>query len=111
VVTVYFICYIYNRNLSNSPNGKSADENRRIFAFYKRMKKKLNLNFHITWLEVIKHILRIVFAVLAVWAFNKYFPQNILPKDFIFKTAVYACIYVLVSLVLEVIFKKIEKLE
>jgi len=82
--------------------------NRRIFAFYKDM-KKLNINFHISWLEVVKHILRIVFAIAAVLAFNKYFPQHLIPKDFIFKTAVYICIYVLVSLIIESVFKKIEK--
>lgn len=82
--------------------------NRRIFAFYKDM-KKLNINFHISWLEVVKHILRIVFAIMAIFAFNKYFPQHLIPKDFIFRTGVYICIYVLVSLIIESVFKKFEK--
>ena len=70
---------------------------------------KLNINFHISWFEVLKHFLRIVLAVLAVIAFNKYFPQHLIPKDFLFKTAIYVCLYVLVSIILEMIFKKFEK--
>lgn len=70
---------------------------------------KYNLNFNIKWLDVLKHVLRIVFAIAGVLLYNRYAPLHILPKDFIFKTAIYACIYVLVSLIIEIIFKKFEK--
>lgn len=80
-----------------------------FFIFRERNMGKFNINFNFSWIDFLKHVLRIVLTILVIIAFNKYFPQNILPKDFIFKTAVYACFYVLVSLILEIIFKKFER--
>ena len=66
-------------------------------------KSKLNLN--ISWQDVVKHLVRIVAAVIAVIAFNKYFPQHLIPKDTVFKILVYMCIYILVSLIVDCFFK------
>ena len=66
---------------------------------------KLNLNLNFSWFDVLKHVIRIVAAVGAILAFRRFFPQNLLPKDFVFTIAVYMLIYVLVSLVVEALFK------
>jgi hypothetical protein len=50
-----------------------------------------------------------VLAIVGILLFRKYFPDGILPKDFIFTIAVYMCIYILVSLVVESIFRKFGK--
>lgn len=66
-------------------------------------KSKLNIN--ISWKDVLKHLVRIVAAVGAIIAFNKYFPQHLIPKDMVFKILVYMCIYILVSLIVDSFFK------
>ncbi len=66
-------------------------------------KSKLNLN--ISWLDVLKHLVRIVAAVFAVLAFNRYFPQHLIPKDTVFKILIYMLIYILVSLIVDSFFK------
>lgn len=70
-------------------------------------KSKLNIN--ISWQDVVKHLVRIVAAVVAVIAFNRYFPQHLIPKDTVFKILIYMCIYILVSLIVDSIFLKISK--
>ena len=70
-------------------------------------KSKLNLN--ISWQDVVKHLVRIVAAVVAVIAFNRYFPQHLIPKDTVFKILIYMCIYILVSLIVDSIFLKLSK--
>ena len=66
---------------------------------------KSKLNLHFSWKDVLKHLARIVAAVAAILAFNKYFPQHLIPKDMVFKILVYMCIYILVSLIVDSIFK------
>ena len=68
-------------------------------------KSKLNLN--ITWKDVVKHLIRIAAAIVAILDFNKYFPQHLIPKDMVFKILVYMLIYILVSLIVDSIFMKI----
>jgi len=70
-------------------------------------KSKLNIN--ISWQDVVKHLVRIVAAVVAVIAFNRYFPQHLIPKDTVFKILIYMCIYILVSLIVDSIFLKLSK--
>ena len=70
---------------------------------------RLNLNLKFSWIDVVKHIVRIVLAIVGILLFRKYFPDGILPKDFIFTIAIYMCIYILVSLVVESIFRKFGK--
>ena len=70
-------------------------------------KSKLNIN--ISWQDVVKHLVRIVAAVVAVIAFNRYFPQHLIPKDTVFKILIYMCIYILVSLIVDSIFMKLSK--
>ena len=65
-------------------------------------KSKLNLN--ISWQDVVKHLVRIVVAVVAVLAFRHYFP-HLVPKGNIFKILVYMLIYILVSLIVDSFFK------
>lgn len=65
---------------------------------------KFNLNINATWKDVLRHLLRIVFAVIAILAFRHYFPENLLPKYIVFKIAVYMLIYILVSLIVDSFF-------
>ncbi len=67
---------------------------------------KLNLNIHFDWKDVIKQIIIIALSVVAIIVFNKYFPQERLPKSFIFRTAIYALIYVFFALIVESVFRK-----
>ncbi len=64
------------------------------------------LNIKISGRDVLKHSIIIAISIAAIWAFNKFFPVQYIPKDFIFKTAVYMLIYILVALVVESIFRK-----
>ena len=66
---------------------------------------KFNLNINATWKDVLRHLLRIVLAVIAILAFRHYFPENLLPKYIVFKIAVYMLIYILVSLIVDSVFK------
>ena len=64
------------------------------------------INIKITGREFLMGAIKIALAVGAVLAFNKWFPSEYIPKDFIFKAAVYMLIYILVALVVESVFKK-----
>ena len=64
------------------------------------------LNLHISWKDVVKHLIRIVAAIGAIIAFNRYFPQHLIPKDTVFKILIYMLIYILVSLIIECFFTK-----
>ncbi len=66
---------------------------------------KSKLNLHISWKDVLKHLVRIVAAVGAILAFHRYFPQHLIPKDTVFKILVYMLIYILVSLIVDSFFK------
>ena len=67
------------------------------------------LNLHISWRDVVKHLVRIVAAVAAIIAFNTYFPKHLIPKDTVFKILIYMLIYILVSLIVDSFFNKGDK--
>jgi len=64
------------------------------------------LNFNISGRDVLKHSIIIVLSILSVLAFNRFFPEHYIPKDFVFKTLVYMLIYVLIGLIVESVFRK-----
>ncbi|MCQ2251446.1 MAG: hypothetical protein MJZ66_10090 [Bacteroidales bacterium] len=67
---------------------------------------KFHLNLKVSKRDVLKHSIIIVLAVGAVILFNTFFPEQYIPKDFIFRTMVYMLIYILIALVVESIFRK-----
>ncbi len=67
---------------------------------------KFNINIKATWKDVVRHLLRILFSVIAILAFKHYFPENLLPKYMVFKIVLYMLIYILVSLIVDSFFKK-----
>lgn len=69
---------------------------------------RFNINFHFSGRNFIKQLIIIALSVVAIILFNKYFPQEKLPKSFIFKTAIYALIYILFALIVESIFRKFD---
>lgn len=62
---------------------------------------KLNLGKNFSWKDFLKQVVKVTVSIGIIFLFNRYFPEKWIPKDFILKTAVYMCIYILVSLVVE----------
>lgn len=63
------------------------------------------VNFNITGMDILRHLLRIglsVAAIIGVWQFYK-------PKDFVLSTVLCMLIYVFISSIVESIFKAITK--
>ena len=62
-------------------------------------------HFKISGVDVLKHVARIV---VLLFLFKQFFPMHLLPKDFLFQTAIYMLLYVLGSLIIEPFFKKLK---
>jgi hypothetical protein len=65
-------------------------------------------HFKISGVDVLKHVARIVVWLVLLFLFKQFFPMHLLPKDFLFQTAIYMLLYVLGSLIIEPFFKKLK---